>query len=161
VTSSFIKALISAAVASTAAVVAFACSSSSSPPPAGQSSDDAAVADTGATQDGTTGDGEGAPDDAAVTMSTPCDAGASLPGDGGTGYACGACLKANCAPQLTECQQSSCLCVASVECLVTHDNNYTLCTDTAMVAIFSDQGLIDAAACLTSKCLAICDGADH
>jgi len=119
------------------------------------------VADTGTTPDVTTGDGQGALDDAAVMTSNPCDAGAAFPGDGGTGYACGACLKANCAPQLTECQQSSCLCVASIECLVTHDNNYTLCMDTALAASFSDQGLIDLAHCLTLSCLAVCDGADH
>ena len=160
-TSSFVKPLLSAAVASTAAAVVFACSSSSSPPPAGQGSDDAAVADTGANPDVTTGDGQGLPDDAAVTMSNPCDAGTAFPGDGGVGYACGACLKAHCAPKLTECQQSGCLCVASVECLATHGNSYTLCMDTAMVAIFSDQALIDAVACLTNDCLAVCDGADQ
>jgi hypothetical protein len=129
------KQLARAAVGITAASLGLAslsCSSKSSSAPAG--GDDA---------------GTGAPEDAAVAALVPCDAALSFPTDGAAGTACGQCLEAMCASQLTECQMD-CVCQTSVECLAANHNSYTgECMETALPAISAGNvGLMAVASCL-------------
>jgi hypothetical protein len=97
------------------------------------------------------GAGADAPEEPAGPSEPCADAMIDLPTGSAVGGPCSDCLKAKCASALAVCMDD-CTCVASINCLVVMNYNYTLC-NTALAAIGAgNEGLKEIAACVPMMC---------